>query len=64
MIRRQKSPQPRPKNAAYRPAFARLDTALAENTRCDNSEKIQLMRLALFGDVARLQASGTLVIPK
>jgi hypothetical protein len=64
MNRRQKSPPPRLKNPAYRPAFEKLDEALAENTPCNNYEKIQLMRLALFGDVAKLQASGRVVIPK
>jgi hypothetical protein len=61
---RQKLPPPRPKNPAYHQAFARLDAALAENTLSNNCEKIRLMRLTLFADVDRLQASGTLVLPK
>jgi hypothetical protein len=44
--------------------FARLDGVLAENTLSNNCEKIRLMRLAMFADVDRLQASGTLVLPK
>ena len=64
MNRHQKPPPARLKNPAYRPAFERLDAALAENTPCNIIERIQLLRVALFGDVAKLQASGTLVIPK
>ena len=58
-------PKPqRIKNPAYRQAFERLDATLQKNTQSDNSEKIQLMRLAMFADVDRLQASGRVVIPK
>jgi hypothetical protein len=64
MNRRQKLPRHRPQNPAYRQAFERLDEALEENTQSDNTEKIQMLRLAMFGDVDELQASGTLVIPK
>jgi hypothetical protein len=64
MSRRQKSPPHRPQNPAYRQAFEWLDEALEENTPSNNYEKIRLMRLAMFADVDRLQASGTLVIPK
>jgi hypothetical protein len=64
MNRRQKSPPPRIKTPAYRQAFERLDAALEKNTLSDNYEKIRLMRIALFGDVDKLQASGKLVIPK
>ena len=48
----------------YRRAFERLDDALEQNTPSDNSEKIRLMRLAMFGDVDELLASGTVKIPK
>jgi hypothetical protein len=64
MNHRQKPLQPRMKNPAYRPAFERLDGALEENVASDNFEKIRLLRLAMFGDVDRLQASGQLVLPK
>lgn len=64
MNRRQKPPQRRPKNPAYRQAFERLDEALAENTQSDNSEKIRLMRQAMFASVDRLEQSGRVVIPK
>ena len=64
MNRRQKPFQPRIKNPAYRPAFERLDAALAENTPCNNIEKIRRLRMALFGDVDQLQASGTVKIPE
>ena len=64
MNRRQKLPQPRFKNPAYRQAFERLDEALAENTPCNNREKIRLMRAAYFADVDELRASGRITIPK
>ena len=60
---RQRSPQHRPKNPAYRQAFERLDAALEENTPSDNYEKIRRMRLAYFADVDALEKSGKLVIP-
>ena len=41
-----------------------MDAALEENTPFDNTEKIRLMRLALFADVDKLEASGKVVIPK
>jgi len=53
---RQKSPQPRTKNPAYRRAFERLDEALSKNTQSSDEdniekiiEKIQMARLMLFG---------------
>lgn len=64
MNRRHKPAPRRPQNPAYRQAFDRLDEALEQNTPSDYSEKIRLMRLAMFGDVDKLQASGTLVLPK
>ena len=64
MNRRQKAPQRRPQNPAYRPVFERLDEALAENTQSDNSEKIRLMRQAYFASVDALEKSGTLKLPK
>lgn len=59
MNRRAQPPPHRPRNPACRPAFARLDEALAKNTQPDNSETIRLMRLAMFDDVDRLEQSGT-----
>jgi hypothetical protein len=50
--------------SGYGPALTRLDTALAENTPSNNYERIRLMRMALFAEVDRLQASGKLVLPK
>jgi len=64
MNRRQRSPQPRIKNPAYRQAFEHLDTALDENTPSDYSEKIRLMRIAMFADVEKLEESGNLKMPK
>jgi hypothetical protein len=64
MNRRPKIPPSRIKNQAYRPAFAWLDAALEENTPTDNSRKIRLLRLAMFGDVDALQESGRVNLPK
>lgn len=58
-------PQPqRIKTPAYRQAFERLDEALEKNTVSDNSHKIRLLRLAMFGDVDKLQSSGMVEIPE
>ncbi|MCU0786005.1 MAG: hypothetical protein MUF81_18555 [Verrucomicrobia bacterium] len=59
MNRRQKPPQRQPKNPAYRQAFERLDESLAENTKVDTIERIQMARLALFGC-----APDTVVMPE
>ena len=64
MNQRQQPPPRRSKNAAYRQVFERLDEALAESTQLDNSEKIRLMRVAMFADVDALQKSGGINIPK
>jgi hypothetical protein len=64
MNRRQKPPQLRTPAPAYREAFERLDQAVEENTPSDNSAKIRLLRLALFGDVDKLRAAGRIKIPK
>ena len=48
----------------YREAFQRLDEALEDNTQSNNFEKIRLMRLALFGDVIKLEQSGKIKIPR
>ena len=64
MNRRAKPPPHRPRNPAYREAFARLDEALANNTQPDNAETIRLMRLAMFADVDALQESGTVELPE
>lgn len=64
MNRRPKPPPRRSQAPAYRQAFARLDEALEKNTLSDSSEKIRLMRLALFADVDALEKSGTVVLPE
>jgi hypothetical protein len=64
MNRRQKLPQHRPQNPAYRQAFEQLDEALAENTQVDNSETIRWMRQAAFADVEALEKTGKLKLPK
>ena len=64
MNHRQKPPQRRLQNAAYRQAFERLDAALEENTPSNNYEKIRLMRLAMFADVDALQRSGKIKLPE
>ena len=64
MNRRQKLPPHPVKNQAYRQVFERLDAALEENTKLDNTEMIRRMRLAYFADVDALQQSGKVVLPK
>ena len=64
MSRQQKTPFHRPKDPAYRRAFERLDEALEENTPCDNSEKIKLLRLAMFGDVDEFEKTDPIILPK
>lgn len=64
MNHRHKPPQHRTKAHAYRQVFERLDAVLEKNTTLDNYEKIRRMRLALFADVDKLQASGRIKIPK
>lgn len=64
MRRHQNHSRRRVRDPAYREVFQRLDVVLAENTRSDNTEKIRLLRLALFADVDALQPSGTAVIPE
>jgi hypothetical protein len=59
MNRRHQPPPRRLQNPAYRPAFERLDAALAKNFRSDDIEKIQRARLALFGS-----APGTVAMPE
>ncbi len=51
MNRRQKPIPPRIKNPAYRPAFARLDAALAKSLRSQAEDigDIHRRRLAIFG---------------
>jgi hypothetical protein len=44
-----KSARPPARLPAYRPAFERLDTALAKYSQLNEDEKIQLARIALFG---------------
>jgi hypothetical protein len=64
MNRRKQSSQMRVKLPAYRQAFERLDAALAENTPCNNIEKIRRLRIAMFGDVDALEKSGKIKIPE
>jgi hypothetical protein len=52
------NPRPKPaslriKNPAYRPAFERLEAALAANTRSrlDDIRRIDRLRLAVFGSL-------------
>ena len=47
----------------YRVAVERLDAALERNTVSNNSHKIRLLRMALFGDVDRVPPSGEGKIP-
>jgi hypothetical protein len=49
MNHRQKPPQLRSKNPAYRQAFEKLDAVLAQNTSSNDIEKIDLLRLKVFG---------------
>jgi hypothetical protein len=49
MTRNGKSAHPVIRLPAYRPAFERLDAALAKNSRFSDIEKIQMARIALFG---------------
>jgi hypothetical protein len=53
---------------AYRSAFERLDAALVKNTPCHNAEKIDLLRIALFGDevrdMIRRERSGAALNPQ
>jgi hypothetical protein len=46
-----KTTRPIVRNAACLQAFARLDAALAKNARSNDVEKIQLLRLKVFGCV-------------
>ena len=64
MNRRQKPPRHVVRNPAYRRAFERLDHALEENTPCDNTELIRLMRKAPFADVDALAKSGKNMLPE
>ena len=51
MTRNGKITRPVLRQPAYRPAFERLDAALAENTRSrsNDAEKIDRLRRAVFG---------------
>jgi hypothetical protein len=49
---------------AYRRAFEQLNAALEKNTPSNQTAKIQMMRRVLFGDVDKLQQSGSVQIPK
>lgn len=48
----------------YRVALENLNAALARDPSSDNTHKIRLLRMALFGDVDRLQQSGEVKIPE
>lgn len=64
MSRHQRPAPARRVPPAFRQAFERLDAVLAANTNPDNTAKIRLLRLALFGDVDRLQQSDPVKIPE
>lgn len=64
MNRHRRASQSQSEPPSFRRAFARLDEALDKNTEPDNAWKIRLMRMALFGDVERLEQSGTVKIPE
>ena len=64
MKRHKKHPHLIVRNPAYRQAFQRLEDSLARTSEDSNFEKIDLLRLALFGVVAEPQQSGTVKIPK
>jgi hypothetical protein len=51
MSRRQKTPQLRIKNPAYRQAFERLDIALSKNSSSNDIEKIDTLRRLVFGEL-------------
>jgi hypothetical protein len=59
MARTKKTARPAGRNAAYGQAFEWLDAALAKNSRSNNIEKIQRLRMAVFGC-----APGTVKIPE
>ena len=52
------------RNPIYSRAIQTLNDALEQNTEHPNVEKIRLLRIALFGDVEKLDQSGAVVIPK
>jgi hypothetical protein len=56
-VHTEKNARPRLRNNAYVNAFASLDAALAENTRARSNdlEKIDRLRLAVFGCVAGME---------
>lgn len=65
MNRRSQPPQHRPKNAAYRQAFERLDEALVDNTGVSNAERLQLIGRHMFGDLwDDSKPSGSEDLPK
>jgi hypothetical protein len=49
MTRTKKNTQTPARLPAFRPAFERLDAALAKHSRFSDIEKIQMARIALFG---------------
>jgi hypothetical protein len=65
---RQKPPPHIVRNPAYRDAFQRLDKALddwsEQHSAFSNAEKIDLVRLRLFGVVAGSEESATVNLPK
>jgi hypothetical protein len=62
MNHRQRFPQRLPEN--YRQALEKLDRALEEDTPADQAAKILWRRRILFGEVDKLEQSGTVKIPK
>jgi hypothetical protein len=51
-FRNRKHTPPLARLPAYRPAFERLDAALAKYSQLNEDEKIQMARIALFGEEA------------
>lgn len=59
MARHVRTTRPKVRHAAYGQAFARLEAALAKNSRSNDNERTQWLRLKLFGC-----APGTVEIPQ
>jgi hypothetical protein len=59
MARNAKTTRPKVRHAAYGQVFDRLDAALAKNSRSNDIEQIQFLRLRVFGS-----APGPVELPK
>ena len=64
MNRHQKPLPPVVRAHAYRQAFQRLDEALARSFAVFEAEKVDLLRLRLFGVLAGSDESGTVTPPE